>query len=80
MFTQCAASAQSYVLASAPYPSSGPVNTAVTVFGSGFTGTGTPSPSLVPGPSPTTFSGQVSSGDVTSTFIVPPLPRDPKRS
>ncbi len=66
-------------ITSAPFPSSGPVNTAVTVFGSGFGGTGTPStPTISGGSAVINPTGQVTNGQLTSTFNVPPLPAGPK--
>jgi type II secretory pathway pseudopilin PulG len=76
VFTRCTST---YVLAAAPNPSSGPVGTAVTVFGSGFTGSqnsvsidGTP----LPNPAPLTFTNSTY-GNVTANFQIPALPTGP---
>ncbi len=58
----------SYVLASTPYPSSGPVGTQVTVFGTGFVAGTTPSVTLNGAPL-STFSSTISTtGDLNLTF------------
>ena len=76
LFQPCAgtigSSSPYYTLASVPYPSSGPVGTAVTVFGTGFVGS--PSVTLTSSLGTTIVSGvvgRVSNGDLTATFIIP---------
>ncbi len=80
MFKTCA-SISDYTLASAPYPSSGPVGTAVTVFGSGFPNGSTPSVSLT-GPSGrtpvTSQNNPITNGELNLTFAIPPLPAGPE--
>jgi hypothetical protein len=69
LFARCAST---YLLAGTPNPSSGPVGTAVTAFGSGFSGAGS---SVTIGT--TTFSNAVTptgNGNVRANFTVPPLP------
>ncbi len=76
LFARCASQ---YLIAGAPNPSSGPVGTAATVFGTGFS-SGSNSVSLLntpPGTPPMTTNvtspnGQY--GNVTANFTVPPLP------
>ena len=76
-YVQCASSYSN--ITSGPFPGSGPANTAVTVFGSGFGGTGTPStPTISGGSAVINPTGQVTNGQLTSTFNVPPLPAGPK--
>ncbi len=71
-FFPCATPSK-YVLASAPYPSSGPAGTQVTVFGSGFQDGSTPSVT-VDGVSASTLPSPVTNGDLNATFQLPPLP------
>ncbi len=69
LFARCATS---YLLAGTPNPSSGPVGTAVTAFGSGFSGAGS---SVTLGA--TTFNNavtQTGNGNVRANFTVPALP------
>ena len=76
-YVQCASSYSD--ITSGPFPSSGPANTAVTVFGSGFGGTGTPStPTISGGSAVINPTGQVTNGQLTSTFNVPALPAGPE--
>ena len=77
-FVACALTS-SYVVASVPYPSSGPNGTWVTVFGSGFVAGTTASVTIggqPPGPG-TPPSVVAPNGDVNLTFLVPPLPAGP---
>ena len=76
LFQPCAgtigSSSAYYTLASVPYPSSGPVGTAVTVFGTGFVGS--PSITLTSSLGTTIVGGvvgRVSNGALTATFIIP---------
>jgi type II secretory pathway pseudopilin PulG len=73
LYARCASR---YLLAGTPNPSSGPVGTAVTSFGSGFSGSGSSSVSMgstIPPNSSVALTDPVN-GNVTANFTVPPLP------
>jgi type II secretory pathway pseudopilin PulG len=73
LYARCASK---YLLAGTPNPSSGPVGTAVTAFGSGFSGSVTSSVSIGGSPPPgnTVTLTDPANGNVTANFVVPPLP------
>ena len=79
MFAACA-SPSDYVVTSGPYPSSGPVNTLVTVFGSGFPD-GTIAVTLI-GPNGSTPApsnhNPIINGDLNLSFSIPALPAGPE--
>jgi type II secretory pathway pseudopilin PulG len=74
LFKRCASK---YLLAGAPNPSSGPVGTAVTAFGSGFGGS--TNSVTIQAASPVTINNTVTTtdpvnGNVRATFTIPALP------
>ena len=79
LFARCAAG---YLVAGAPNPSSGPVGTAVTAFGSGFTAPNGSVTLTAPSGATTVLPNAVTApngpyGNVTANFIVPrPAGRD----